>query len=189
MYSCSCELRLASLPRFLKTCPRCNCAFYENSGCFRVNANGKRLDIWLICRCEHCKATWNLSIYERIDRAALCTEDYRGYLANDQALILRHIFDPAFLQKNCAVLDLADLSLSLQGDLPPEGTAAEVHIRSECPLPIPAIRTIALTLGVSLSRVRRMQEAGDLLFDGDLRKTKTGYGFAFTLAAGWRRNA
>ena len=50
-------------------------------------------------------------------------------------------------------------------------------------------RVIAFILGASLSRVRRMLETGDLLFDGDLRKTKTGYGFAFTLAAGWRRNA
>ena len=189
MYACSCELGLASLPRFLKTCPRCNCATYENSGCFRVNANGKRLDVWLICRCEHCKATWNLSIYERIDRAALCAEDYRGYLANDQVLILRHIFDPAFLQKNRASLDLDNLSLSLQGELPLEGTAAQVCLRCDFPLPLPAGRVIAFMLGASLSRVRRMLETGDLLFDGDLRKTKTGYGFAFTLASGWRRNA
>ena len=182
-------LCLNSLPRFVKTCPRCKSAYYENSGCFRVNANGKRLDLWLICRCEHCKTTWNLSIYERIDRAVLCAEDYRGYLANDPALILRHIFDPAFLQENHATLDLDNLSISLQGDIPPEGAAADIHIRSECPLPIPAIRALALTLGVSLSRVRRMQETGELLFDGDLRKTKTGNGFVFSLTTGWQRNA
>ena len=189
MLTCNVTLRLNSLPLFVKTCTRCKGARYENSGCFRVNANGKRLDIWLVLRCEQCKATWNLSIYERIDCTILGAEDYRGYLANDQALILRHTFDPAFLQKNHAMLDLDRLSISLAGDLPPEETAAVVHIRSEYPLPIPVIRIIALTLGVSLSCVRRMQEAGALLFGGDLRKTKTGNGFAFTLAAGWQRNA
>ena len=189
MYSCSCELKLASYPRFLKTCPRCKCTSYENSGCFRVNANGKRLDIWLICRCEHCKTIWNLPVYERVDRVALPADDLSGYFSNDPALILRHVLDPAFLQKNRAVLDLDNLDLSLQGDLPPEGAAAEVQIKSDYPLPVPVGKAIALVLGVSLSRVRRMQETGDLRFDGDPRKAKTGYGFAFTLADGWRRNA
>ena len=187
MQSCSCELVLASLPRFLKTCPRCHCATYENSGSFRVNANGKRLDIWLICRCEHCKTIWNLSIYERVDRTALAAEDLSGYFANDVSLIMRHVFDPAFLQRNRAMLDLDGLNLSLKGDLPPEGTAAEIRIKSDYPLPIPVGRAIALVLSVSLSRVRRMQETGEIQFEGDLRKTKTGFGFSFILSKGWFR--
>lgn len=189
MQSYTCELVLASLPRFLKTCPRCKHESFENSGCFRVNANGKRLDIWLICRCAHCKTIWNLSICERVDRAALTAGDLCGYFANDTSLNLKHVFDPAFLQKNKATLDLEQLNLLPQGEIPPEGAATEVRITSEYPLPTPAGRAIALVLGVSLSRVRRMQETGELLLDGDPRKTKTGYGFTFTLASGWRRGA
>lgn len=32
---------------------------------FRVNANGSRLDVWLIYQCEQCKHTLNVAIYER----------------------------------------------------------------------------------------------------------------------------
>ena len=187
MQSCTCELVLASLPRFLKTCPRCKCETYDNSGCFRVNANGKRLDIWLICRCTHCKTIWNLSIYERVDRAVLTADDLSGYFANDESMNLRHVFHSTFLQKNNAVLDLDHLDLTPQGEIPPEGASVEMRVKCAYPLPVPAGRAIALVLGVSISRVRRMQETGELLFDGDPRKTKTEYGFTFTLAAGWRR--
>ncbi len=36
---------------------------FINSGKFRVNANGNRVDIWLIYRCKKCKHTWNLAVY------------------------------------------------------------------------------------------------------------------------------
>lgn len=189
MQSCFCELTLASLPRLMKTCPRCKCAVYENSGCFRVNANGKRLDIWLICRCEHCKTIWNLSVYERVDRAALDDADLSGYFANDASLAFRHIFDPAFLQKNRAVLDLDHIDIICHGTIPPEGSAVQIHLTCAYPLPVPAGRAIALTLGVSLSRVKKMQQCGMLQFNGDLRKTKTDFGFSFILALNWQRNA
>ena len=35
---------------------------FFNSGKFRVNANGNRIDIWLIYWCKKCKHSWNLSI-------------------------------------------------------------------------------------------------------------------------------
>ena len=122
-----------------------------------------------------------------IDRTALAAEDLSVYFANDVSLIMRHVFDPAFLQRNRAMLDLDGLNLSLKGDLPPEGDAAEIRIKSDYPLPIPVGRAIALVLSVSLSRVRRMQETGEIQFEGDLRKTKTGFGFSFILSKGWFR--
>ena len=38
---------------------------FVNTGKFRVNANGSRLDVWLIFRCSKCKHSWNLTVYER----------------------------------------------------------------------------------------------------------------------------
>lgn len=189
MQTYNCTLQLGALPRFVKACPHCKSAYFENSGCFRVNANGKRLDIWLICRCEHCKSTWNLAVYERVDHTALPATAYAGYLANDRALILRHVFDPVFLQKNHAVLDQDGTDISIHGNTPPDHAAAQVFVSCTVLLPLPVGRAIALVLGVSLSRVRHLAAAGLLVFEGDLRKTKAGVAFTFTLAEGWTRNA
>lgn len=185
MHSYTITLSPRTLPRFIKVCPRCGCQYYENSGCFRVNANGKRLDIWLVARCEHCKTIWNLGIYERIDRARLDPKDYQGYLENNPALVLRETFNPTFLSKNRAVLDLDGMDIRLFGDLPKAGEAAMVFLRCACPLPISAGRAIANVLGVSLSHLRRMQDAGELQFTGDLRKSKVGLGLCFSLVDGW----
>ena len=179
-------LMLGALPRFEKVCPRCGSAFYENSGCFRVNANGKRLDIWLVCRCEHCKSIWNLSVAERINQTALDPKDYQKYLKNDGSFVLKHVFDPAFLANNRAVLNLDSIELSLSGDCPQKNEACEVTVSCTYPLPLPTGRIIAQILDVSLSRARRMQISGTLIFPGDLRKTKVGQGFCFTLKKGWQ---
>jgi hypothetical protein len=50
----------------IRHCPRCerNRPF-ESSGRFRVNAQKKRLDAWLIYRCSHCERTWNHPVFER----------------------------------------------------------------------------------------------------------------------------
>lgn len=180
-------LQLNSLPRFIKTCTRCHSPFYENGGRFRVNANGKRLDIWLVCRCELCKSTWNLSVYDRIGRAALNREDFLGYLANDHALILRHVFDPAFLQKNHASLDLEGMDISASGDIPSEGDAAHVVVRLTQPMPLSVGRGISLALGISLSRVRRMQKDGMLQISSDLKKAIAENTISFSLVQGWLR--
>jgi hypothetical protein len=189
MQTYDCTLQLGALPRFVKACPHCKSAYFENSGCFRVNANGKRLDVWLICRCEHCKSTWNLSIFDRIDRNALRASVYEGYLANERELILQHVFDPAFQKKNRAIPDQDSMDISIHGNIPPEHTAAQVFVSCTVELPLPAGRAIALVLGASLSRVRHLAATGLLIFEGDLRKTKAGVAFAFTLAEGWTRNA
>lgn len=187
MHTQTISLQVSNLPRFVKPCPRCKHAYYENSGSFRVNANGKRLDIWLICRCEHCKTIWNLSICERVDRTALAAECLSGYFANDISLILRHVFDPMFLNRNRAVLDWEGIELHASGDIPPEGTAAQIFVTSTYLLALPAGRVIATLLDVSLSRLKRMHEQGALMFSGDLRRTKAGDAFSFSLADGWQR--
>lgn len=47
-------------PRPLISCSRCGTVkAYCSSGKFRVNANGKRIDVWLIYRCIDCDNSWN----------------------------------------------------------------------------------------------------------------------------------
>lgn len=61
-------------------------ARFVNTGRFRVNANGNKLDIWLIYQCEKCKHTLNLPIYERTDRKKVPPEEYGLFLQNDETL-------------------------------------------------------------------------------------------------------
>lgn len=41
-----------------------------------MNANGNRVDVWLIYRCKNCKHSWNLAIYERMRPSKIKKDDY-----------------------------------------------------------------------------------------------------------------
>lgn len=75
---------------------------FINSRKFRVNANGNRVDVWLIYRCKKCKHSWNLTIYERIRPSKIAPEDYIRFLENDWELALAYGQDLSFLKKNHA---------------------------------------------------------------------------------------
>lgn len=68
------------------------------SGKFRVNANGRRLDIWLIYRCEKCGHTLNVPIYERVPPDKLEPKIYEGFLDNDRGLWMKYAGDRGFLK-------------------------------------------------------------------------------------------
>lgn len=73
---------------------------YVNTKRFRVNANGNRLDVWLIYQCEKCKHTLNLTIYERRKPSSVPEEEYQRFLDNDEALAEEYGRNVAFLKKN-----------------------------------------------------------------------------------------
>lgn len=60
---------------------------FKNTKKFRVNANGNKLDIWLIYQCENCRHTLNLAIYERQKVSSISKEEYKCFLGNDEQLV------------------------------------------------------------------------------------------------------
>jgi len=179
------EIALDALPCYHKKCTRCGGELFENSGAFRVNANGKRLDVWLICRCTNCKTTWNLTVYERINRSALGETTYAALLENDAALTMQISLDRTFLTRNRAVIDAGSLSWHVLGEPIPHGEATQIAVTAQACLPIPAVKVIAQKLGLSSSRVKALITSGTLLFEGNPKKKETGRGFVFTLLNGW----
>lgn len=75
---------------------------FLNSGKFRVNANGNKVDIWLIYRCKKCKHSWNLTIYERTKPAKISRELYDMFLSNDADTAYTYGNNIEFLKRNRA---------------------------------------------------------------------------------------
>lgn len=79
-----------SIPKVRRNCPKCKeKREFINSMKFRVNANGKNVDVWLIYRCEKCSTTWNLAVYERSALDTIPGKEYAGFLDNDRLLAER----------------------------------------------------------------------------------------------------
>lgn len=77
---------------------------FINTKRFRVNANGNRLDVWLIYQCEKCKHTKNLTIYERRKPSKISPEEYERFLANDEDLAEEYGQNMDFFAKNKVVV-------------------------------------------------------------------------------------
>lgn len=108
-YSKKIEYEIVLKDSFLVThnCPKCDRkTHFKNTKKFRVNANGNKLDIWLIYQCENCRHTLNLAIYERQKVSSIPKEEYKCFLGNDEQLAEQYGKEMQLFQKNKACIDL-----------------------------------------------------------------------------------
>ena len=148
-------------------CSGCNVRRrFINTGRFRVNANGNRIDVWLIYQCEKCKHTKNLTIYERQSAKRISKEEYRKFLANDEALAERYGMDFGFLGQNRVMIDEETIRWHYEDG---EGKSValkeidwipgdRVFIDNEFGIRIRREKLAADLLGVSRSRVQCLME-------------------------------
>lgn len=90
----------------IRNCPKCGRkTHFKNTKKFRINANGNRLDIWLIYQCEFCRHTLNLAIYERLKVSSISKEEYRNFLDNNEQLAETYGKNIQLFLKNKADID------------------------------------------------------------------------------------
>ena len=77
-----------ALPRPWLRCAHCGESRpFVPSGKARLNANGRRLDGWLIYRCATCEATWNRPVFERRAVTTIPRTLLEAMQANDPATL------------------------------------------------------------------------------------------------------
>lgn len=81
------------LPALSLPCARCaRVSSFHTTERFRVNANGGRLDVWLLYRCACCAEVHRQRIERRVRAAALAPALLDGYQADAPALVRRCAF-------------------------------------------------------------------------------------------------
>lgn len=93
---------LSALPIF-RYCKKCGeKKAFISSGQFRVNAQKRSLDIWLIYKCSSCDTTWNATLYSRISPQSIKPELLEAFHKNDETLAEEFAMNSDLLQKNGA---------------------------------------------------------------------------------------
>jgi hypothetical protein len=152
-------------PRPVLACPACGGDRpFHPSGRIRLNANGKRLDAWLIYKCDDCDRTWNRPIFERRLAADLPPDDLAALRSGDPAFVRRLAFDLAALRRKTPVIrqsDRVDIEKVVTGG---DADATVVDITLAVPLPIGLrlVRLLATGLGLSRSRIGTLMDTGRL---------------------------
>jgi len=146
------RIRAVELPRVLRRCPRCDATrAFLSSGCFRVNAQKRRLDVWLVHRCSACDETWNAPVAERVTPESLGA-DLERYHANDDALARRLAF----------AVPLADRAVAFAVERPPLVTPCTLKLRLVDPVAIRLDRLLAGELALSRAEIARWASGADL---------------------------
>jgi hypothetical protein len=153
-------------PRVWRRCDHCKERRpFDCSGKFRINAQKKRLDVWLIYHCGRCGQTWNCPIHERRAVTDLDPALLQAYAANDADVARRHAFDLAGLQRHGglveAVAEVVVRKEMLDGMVRNAGLLViDIALAGPCGLRLE--RLLTRELGLARSRVQALHREGAL---------------------------
>jgi hypothetical protein len=166
-------------PHVVRPCPRCDARDFASSDKFRVNASGRKLDVWLIYRCVRCDFTWNLTVVERASPEAIGPARLAAWHENDVDAAWRCAFDDALLRRAGAQAE-RDVPVRVERSAP--AVALPLAIRFELPFVVkPRLdRLLAAELAVPRSRLEELVDDRSALRrpvrDGQIVTVGTCYG-------------
>lgn len=152
------------LPLIRRRCLNCTSALYRAHGKFRVNANHKLLDVWLLALCVGCGETVKLTVLERVHVRAIDPPTLTRFHDNDLELAARLLRDPGLLRRNGVTLDWDD-AWTLRKTTVDLSQAEVIHTSVRFVQRIPIRLTKLLSVGLEMSR----SEVQRLIADGRLR--------------------
>ncbi len=151
-------------------CSGCGCLKpFRSSGKIRLNANGKKLDAWLIYKCSACDKTWNRTLFERQNVRGLAPAVQEALQTNDIRWIRAQEFDLDALRRKAQRIDEfadADVHKQVLGET---GSWTRLEIELAVPLPISARldRLLASEFGISRSRLQALHNSAKLQIHPD----------------------
>lgn len=189
----SCTLRVRwtlianRFPRPWRGCPRCGIQrAFECSGKFRLNANGRRLDAWLVYKCTTCDDTWNHTLFERRNARDLDPNLLSALETNDPVLVSRFAFDVMALRQSAHRVEEFAGSVARKEELADRpGTPRRLEIILSMPVPVSIRldRLLATELGLPRARIAAMSDAGHITPASGLnRPVRHGYRVEIDLA-------
>jgi len=157
--------------KILRNCSGCGCkTVFHNTNCFRINANGNKVDIWLIYQCTKCKHSKNLTVYERRKPESILKQEYEEYLSNNCELAFDYGTNSQFFAQNKVEVDWSNIKYIInrqenmmdendhfihKGDLLVVSNIYGLKIRTD--------KIISTILNITRSRVKELEKLGILI--------------------------
>ena len=169
------------LPTIVRRCHACPSERFRAHGKFRVNANHKLLDAWLLALCTTCGDTTKLTVFERTHVRSVRPELLDRLHHNDPGLAAELLQDSVVRRRNRVRLDWDGAWRLDTGGWVLSGDAAiEVSVRFAARIPLQPVRLMAEGLGMPRAQVERLLSDGRLTSAVRLQGKRSG-DFTFTL--------
>ncbi|MFE9765659.1 DUF1062 domain-containing protein [Streptomyces sp. NPDC005808] len=168
-------------PLVRRRCHACASERFRTSGKFRINANHKLLDAWLLALCTSCGETAKLTVLERVNVRSVRPELLDRLHGNDLGLAVELLQDPVVQRRNRIALDWDNAwRLDTSGSDHLDREVIDVSVRFAARIPVRPVRLIAEGCALSRAEVERLITEGKLVSAVRLNGKLTG-DFTFTL--------
>jgi hypothetical protein len=155
---------------------------FRSSDKVRLNANGRKLDAWLIYKCLTCDKTWNRSIFERQNVREIDPRILEALHSNDPQWIWAEAFNMQALRRKSQRVDEFpeyDVAKTVVHEAAFFKTI-EIELQVALPVNMRLDRLLATELKISRTRLQVLSDGGTIRMTSDendvvmRRRIKTG---------------
>lgn len=160
------EVKVKNTPLLIKKCSHCDSDRFYCSDKFRMNAQKKNIDVWLIYRCVKCDNTCNLTLLSRSKPDLINKTLFHSFSMNDKDTAWKYAFSTEMERKNNLRLDYGSVeyevipNTSLEDLLNLSNEVIKIHIKYEFEFDLKLSSLIRRRFSLSANQVKRMFEDG-----------------------------
>ena len=160
------EVKVKNTPLLIKKCSHCDSDRFYCSDKFRMNAQKKNIDVWLIYRCVKCDNTCNLTLLSRSKPDLIDKTLFHSFSMNDKDTAWKYAFSTEMERKNNLRLDYGSVeyeiipNTSLEDLMNLSNEVIKIHIKCELEFDLKLSSLIRRRFSLSANQVKRMFEDG-----------------------------
>ena len=110
------EVKPGNTPHLKRKCNHCNSDRFYCSEKFRMNAQKKNIDVWLIYRCIKCDNTYNMTIFSRSKPELINKDLFNKFSENNTEIAWKYAFSRETSRKNNVELDFGSVEYDILCD-------------------------------------------------------------------------
>lgn len=167
------KVKVKNTPLLIKKCSHCDSDRFYCSDKFRMNAQKKNIDVWLIYRCVKCDNTCNLTLLSRSKPDLIDKTLFHSFSMNDKDTAWKYAFSTEMERKNNLRLDYGSVeyevipNTSLEDLLNLSNEVIKIHIKYEFEFDLKLSSLIRRCFSLSANQVKRMFENGIITISGN----------------------
>lgn len=159
---------MKNTPLLIRKCSHCDSDRFYCSDKFRMNAQKKNIDVWLIYRCVKCDHTCNVTLLSRTKPDLIDKTLFDNFSANDRKTAWQYAFSAELAGKNNMKLDWESVEYEVVENCLKEDILHEpdkmIKIQIECEFGFNLKLTslIRKKLSLSATQLKRLFEQGKI---------------------------
>lgn len=160
------EIRVKNCPLLIKKCSHCDSGRFYCSDKFRMNAQKKNIDVWLIYRCVKCDNTCNMTLLSRTKTDLIDKKLFHSFSMNDREVAWQYAFSAGVASRNNLQLDYDSVeyevinTVSLEDILNMSSEIISIRVKCDFDLNLKLSSLIKRCLPLSSTRLKLLFEKG-----------------------------